>query len=181
MLPDLYALLTYRETPQFTVLPPDIPASDLKPLILQWKSPNLAACSQLMVSHLGGTITAAPPALHSSAGDSRISQVTSYLKFLPPPHALSPSVPTSFLQEPCFLPRTQVVSTFFFSLICLHISLLHSLLKLGTSSSKPFRLDTETTFHYLFLASSFCLSCWILLGLPHCPRPPQLKRQSAKL
>lgn len=77
--------------------------------------------------------------------------VTSYFKFLPPPHALSPSVPTSFLQGPCFLPRTQVVSTSFFSLVCLHISLLHSLLKLGTSSSKPFRLDTETTFHTSFL------------------------------
>lgn len=105
-----------------------------------------------MPSHLGGTITAAPPALHSSAQASPSSQDGYFLlQILPPPHALSPSVPTSFLQGPCFLPRTQVVSTSFFSLVCLHISLLHSLLKLGTSSSKPFRLDTETTFHTSFL------------------------------
>lgn len=93
--------------------------------------------------------------------------VASYFKFFPPPHALTPSVPTSFLQGPCFLPGTQLPTSHYY---VSNIS-LHSLLKWGTSSSKPFHPDPATTFHTSFLHLYSAPPHWILLRLPHCPFP----------
>lgn len=127
---------------------------------------------------LGGTITAAPPTLHSSSGESRYL-LGWLLRSSNSSHLLMPEVSLCRLIFAGALLSSWDTSCLNFLLLLTNMSPYFSsllLVEVSYFKLKALLLLLRNYFPYLFLASLFCPTPWVLLCLPQCPLPPQLKR-----